>query len=158
MLISIQSLRSIANIIFTPTYLKATKSLNTMASQLAEYASRGPGLFYYKYCSLTDYPLIEPLAQNGRVELSSLDGLDYSLTIGIEQIQLEQDTGKSLHDVYPGETLLDLNRAGTGLMEIVTKPDLRSSKEAGIMVKKLQQLLRAVDSSDGNMEEVILLQ
>ncbi|GJJ69220.1 aspartyl-tRNA(Asn)/glutamyl-tRNA(Gln) amidotransferase subunit B [Entomortierella parvispora] len=95
----------------------------------------------------------EPLAQNGKVELSSLDGLDYSLTIGIEQLQLEQDTGKSLHDVYPGETLLDLNRAGTGLMEIVTKPDMRSSKEAGIMVKKLQQLLRAVDSSDGNMEE-----
>lgn len=84
-----------------------------------------------------------------------MDGLDYPLTIGIEQLQLEQDTGKSLHDVYPGETLLDLNRAGTGLMEIVTKPDMRSSKEAGIMVKKLQQLLRAVDSSDGNMEEVI---
>ncbi|CAO3574748.1 unnamed protein product [Mortierella alpina] len=95
----------------------------------------------------------EPLAQNGRLELAPLDGLEYNLTIGIEQLQLEQDTGKSLHDIYPGLTLLDLNRAGTGLMEIVTKPDLRSSKEAGIVVKKLQALLRAVDSSDGNMDE-----
>ncbi|KAG0093032.1 hypothetical protein BGZ92_007752 [Podila epicladia] len=95
----------------------------------------------------------EPLAQNGKIEISPLDGLDYSLTVGIEQLQLEQDTGKSLHDVYPGLTLIDLNRAGTGLMEIVTKPDMRSSKEAGILVKKLQALLRAVDSSDGNMDE-----
>ena len=102
------------------------------------------------------YHLLEPLAQNGKIELSPLDGLDYHLTVGIEQLQLEQDTGKSLHDVYPGLTLLDFNRAGTGLMEIVTKPDLRSSKEAGILVKKLQALLRAVNSSDGNMDEVII--
>ncbi|KAF9923173.1 hypothetical protein FBU30_006746 [Linnemannia zychae] len=95
----------------------------------------------------------EPLAQNGRIELSPLDGLDYHLSVGIEQLQLEQDTGKSLHDIYPGLTLLDFNRAGTGLMEIVTKPDMRSSKEAGILVKKLQALLRAVKSSDGNMDE-----
>ncbi|KAF9185240.1 hypothetical protein BGZ51_002764 [Haplosporangium sp. Z 767] len=95
----------------------------------------------------------EPLARNGRIVLSSLDGLDYALTVGIEQLQLEQDTGKSIHDIYPGLTLLDLNRAGTGLMEIVTKPDMRSSKEAGILVKKLQALLRAVNSSDGNMDE-----
>ncbi|KAF8937542.1 B subunit of glutamyl-tRNA amidotransferase [Dissophora ornata] len=95
----------------------------------------------------------EPLAQNGKLVITPLDGLDYSLTVGIEQLQLEQDTGKSLHDIYPGMTLLDLNRAGTGLMEIVTKPDMRSSKEAGILVKKLQALLRAVDSSDGNMDE-----
>jgi len=93
------------------------------------------------------------LAQNGKIDISPLDGLDYSLTVGIEQLQLEQDTGKSLHDVYPGQTLIDLNRAGTGLMEIVTKPDMRTSKEAGILVKKLQALLRAVDSSDGNMDE-----
>ncbi|KAG0287130.1 hypothetical protein BGZ98_004788 [Dissophora globulifera] len=95
----------------------------------------------------------EPLAQNGKIVMTPLDGLDYSLTVGIEQLQLEQDTGKSLHDVYPGLTLLDLNRAGTGLMEIVTKPDMRSSQEAGILVKKLQTLLRAVGSSDGNMDE-----
>ncbi|KAF9998128.1 hypothetical protein BGZ79_008193 [Entomortierella chlamydospora] len=97
--------------------------------------------------------MVEPLAQDGRIEISTVDGLDYAVTVRIEQLQLEQDTGKSLHDVYPGLTLQDLNRAGTGLMEIVTKPDMRSSKEAGILVKKLQALLRAVDSSDGNMEE-----
>ncbi|KAG0230875.1 Aspartyl/glutamyl-tRNA amidotransferase subunit B [Mortierella sp. GBAus27b] len=95
----------------------------------------------------------EPLAQNGKIVISPLDGLDYELTVGIEQLQLEQDTGKSLHDIYPHLTLLDLNRAGTGLMEIVTRPDMRSSKEAGILVKKLQALLRAINSSDGNMEE-----
>ncbi|KAF9978394.1 hypothetical protein BGZ73_002573 [Actinomortierella ambigua] len=95
-----------------------------------------------------------PLSRNGFIKLTPLDGLDYSLDVGIEQLQLEQDTGKSLHDVYPGMTLIDLNRAGTGLMEIVTKPDMRSSKEAGILIKKLQALLRAVGSSDGNMDEI----
>ncbi|KAF9918870.1 hypothetical protein BX616_004822 [Lobosporangium transversale] len=97
--------------------------------------------------------LKEPLAQNGKIVISPLDGLDYTLVVGIEQVQLEQDTGKSLHDIYPGLTLLDLNRAGAGLMEIVTKPHLRSSKEAGILIKKLQALLRAVNSSDANMDE-----
>ncbi|KAF9111798.1 hypothetical protein BGX27_004426 [Mortierella sp. AM989] len=95
----------------------------------------------------------EPLAQHGKIEISPLDGLDYAITVRIEQLQLEQDTGKSLHDIYPGLTLQDLNRAGTGLMEIVTRPDMRTSKEAGILVKKLQALLRAVESSDGNMDE-----
>lgn len=112
----------------------------------------GPGPF--QDLTLSVLNLIEPLAQNGKIDISPLDGLDYSLTVGIEQLQLEQDTGKSLHDVYPDMTLMDLNRAGTGLMEIVTKPDMRTSKEAGILVKKLQALLRAVNSSDGNMDEV----
>ncbi|KAF9435426.1 hypothetical protein BGZ76_006315 [Entomortierella beljakovae] len=95
----------------------------------------------------------EPIAKYGKVELTPLDGLDHAVTVKIDQLQLEQDTGKSLHDLYPGLTLQDLNRAGTGLMEIVTRPDMKSSKEAGILVKKLQALLRAVGSSDGNMDE-----
>jgi len=117
-------------------------------------------LFFRSFYNLTLSGLasslnhVEPLAQNGKILISPLDGLDYSLTVAIEQLQLEQDTGKSLHDVYPDMTLMDLNRAGTGLMEIVTKPDMRTSKEAGILVKKLQALLRAVNSSDGNMDEV----
>jgi len=57
--------------------------------------------------------------------LTENDGASQSIKVGIHQLQIEQDTGKSLHDMRPGETLLDLNRAGTGLMEIVTKPDLR---------------------------------
>lgn len=57
--------------------------------------------------------------------LTENDGASQPIKVGIHQLQIEQDTGKSLHDMRPGETLLDLNRAGTGLMEIVTKPDLR---------------------------------
>ncbi|CAG8470520.1 8561_t:CDS:10 [Ambispora gerdemannii] len=98
-----------------------------------------------------------PLAINGKISLSSLlDGLEYDKEIRIKQVQLEQDTGKSLYEIGPDGypvTLIDLNRAGIGLMEIVTEPDIRSSKESGLLVRKLQSLLRAVGSSDGNMEE-----
>ncbi|ORY05437.1 Aspartyl/glutamyl-tRNA amidotransferase subunit B [Basidiobolus meristosporus CBS 931.73] len=94
-----------------------------------------------------------PIGLGGCIELGDLDGLPYPLKIRLEQVQLEQDTGKSTHDIQPGASLIDLNRAGTGLMEIVTLPDMRSSLEAGLMVRKLQALLRAVGSSDGNMEE-----
>ncbi|KAI9019312.1 aspartyl/glutamyl-tRNA amidotransferase subunit B [Phycomyces nitens] len=95
----------------------------------------------------------EPIARGGSISLTELDGLDEPITVGVEQLQLEQDTGKSMHDMRPGFTLLDLNRAGTGLMEIVTKPDMRSSYEAGLLVKKLQAILRGVGSSKANMEE-----
>lgn len=69
--------------------------------------------------------LVEPIARGGSIFLTEDDGANQATRIGIHQIQLEQDTGKSFHDMRPGETLLDLNRAGIGLMEIVTKPDLR---------------------------------
>lgn len=85
--------------------------------------------------------------------LTENDGASKPIKVGIHQLQIEQDTGKSLHDMRPGETLLDLNRAGTGLMEIVTKPDLRSSYEAGLLVKKLQNILQWVGSSKANLEE-----
>jgi aspartyl-tRNA(Asn)/glutamyl-tRNA(Gln) amidotransferase subunit B len=87
--------------------------------------------------------------------LTELDGAEKAIDIGILQLQLEQDTGKSFHEMRPGETLLDLNRAGTGLMEIVTMPDIRSSYEAGLLVKKLQNILQWVGSSKASMEEVI---
>ncbi|KAF7730430.1 hypothetical protein EC973_002237 [Apophysomyces ossiformis] len=67
----------------------------------------------------------EPIARGGRIRLTELDGLDKPIEVGIHQLQLEQDTGKSFHDMRPGHTLLDFNRAGIGLMEIVTKPDMR---------------------------------
>ncbi|OZJ06773.1 hypothetical protein BZG36_00420 [Bifiguratus adelaidae] len=95
----------------------------------------------------------EPIATGGKIIVDTLDGLDHDLEVKIHQIQLEQDTGKSSRDLVPGHTLVDLNRAGTGLIEIVTKPDMRSSKEAGLVVKKLQSILRAVGSCDANMEE-----
>ncbi|CAJ0845262.1 16023_t:CDS:10 [Entrophospora sp. SA101] len=94
-----------------------------------------------------------PISIGGKICLSKLDGLEYDAQIRIKQIQLEQDTGKSTHDVMPNMTLVDLNRAGVGLMEIVTEPDIRTSKEAGLALRKLQLLLRTIGSSDGNMEE-----
>ncbi|CAG8577198.1 1233_t:CDS:10, partial [Paraglomus brasilianum] len=94
-----------------------------------------------------------PLSVGGQIRLSSLDGLNYEKLIRIKQLQIEQDTGKSIRDVRPGMTLVDLNRAGIGLMEIVTEPDIRSPIEAGLVVRKLQALMRALGSSDGNMEE-----
>ncbi|KAI9269932.1 aspartyl/glutamyl-tRNA amidotransferase subunit B [Sporodiniella umbellata] len=95
----------------------------------------------------------EPISRGGYINLSENDGADSPTRIGIHQIQLEQDTGKSFHDMRPGETLLDLNRAGTGLMEIVTKPDMRSSYEAGLLVRKLQNVLQWIESSKANLEE-----
>ncbi|KAF0374333.1 glutamyl-tRNA amidotransferase chain B [Gigaspora margarita] len=94
-----------------------------------------------------------PISLGGKIFLNQLDGLEYDTMVRIKQIQLEQDTGKSIHDIVPGMTLIDLNRAGTGLIEIVTEPDMRTSKEAGLTVKKLQSILRTIGSSDGNMEE-----
>lgn len=67
----------------------------------------------------------EPIANGGVLPLLQKDGLSQPMQVRIEQVQLEQDTGKSMHDMRPNMTLLDLNRAGAGLMEIVTKPDMR---------------------------------
>ncbi|KAG9303732.1 hypothetical protein G9A89_018629 [Geosiphon pyriformis] len=97
-----------------------------------------------------------PLALDGKLSLSFLDGLEYDKIIRIKQLHLEQDTGKSIQHAglggYP-VAFIDLNRAGIGLMEIVTEPDIRSSQEAGIVLRKLQVLLRTIGSSNGNMEE-----
>ncbi|KAI8057203.1 aspartyl/glutamyl-tRNA amidotransferase subunit B [Syncephalis plumigaleata] len=95
----------------------------------------------------------EPIARGGTLCLSSLDGLSYERMIRLEQLQLEQDTGKSTSDITGKIVHVDLNRAGVPLIEIVTKPDLRSSMEAGIAVRKLQSILRATGVSDGNMEQ-----
>ena len=71
----------------------------------------------------------------------------------ITRLHLEQDAGKSLHDQHPSLTYVDLNRAGVGLMEIVSEPDLRSAEEAGIYLRKLRSLLRYLGTCDGNMDE-----
>jgi aspartyl-tRNA(Asn)/glutamyl-tRNA(Gln) amidotransferase subunit B len=77
----------------------------------------------------------------------------YERDIRITRLQLEQDSGKSLHDYDPEFSMIDLNRAGCGLVEIVSEPDIRSSDEAASYVRKIQRLLRHVGSCDGNMEE-----
>ncbi|GBE79803.1 Glutamyl-tRNA(Gln) amidotransferase subunit B, mitochondrial [Sparassis crispa] len=89
-----------------------------------------------------------PFATGGGLELGNEGAF-----VRIKQIQLEQDTGKSSFDAHRRITSIDLNRAGTGLMEIVSEPDMRSPEEAGTYVRTLQSLLRAVGSSDGNMEQ-----
>lgn len=76
-----------------------------------------------------------------------------SKEIGIERMHIEQDAGKSIHDIDPKKTYIDLNRAGVGLMEIVTKPDFRSPEEAGAFLKKLRSILRYLETCDGNMDE-----
>jgi aspartyl-tRNA(Asn)/glutamyl-tRNA(Gln) amidotransferase subunit B len=93
----------------------------------------------------------QPIVGRGCVEIEMPDGT--ARTIGITRLHLEQDAGKSLHDQHPRDTYVDLNRAGIGLMEIVSEPDLRSAEEAGIYLRKLRSLLRYLGTCDGNMEE-----
>ena len=73
--------------------------------------------------------------------------------IGIERLHLEQDAGKSIHDIDPQNTLVDLNRSGVALMEIVSKPDLRSLEEVNAYIKKLRSIMRYLGTCDGNMQE-----
>jgi len=75
------------------------------------------------------------------------------ITVGIERLHLEQDAGKSMHDVSPNESHVDLNRSGVALMEIVSRPDMRSADEARAYVTKLRTILRYIGSCDGNMEQ-----
>ncbi len=94
---------------------------------------------------------LDPIVGNGTVTLDLPDGS--SREVGIERLHMEQDAGKSLHDQHPSKTYVDLNRAGVPLMEIVSKPDLRSAEEAGIYLHKLRSILRYLGTCDGNMEE-----
>ena len=73
--------------------------------------------------------------------------------VGIERLHLEQDAGKSIHDLDPQNTFVDLNRSGVALMEIVSKPDLRSPDEVNIYIKKLRSIMRYLGTCDGNMQE-----
>ena len=94
---------------------------------------------------------LQPVVGHGRVVLDMPDGS--TREIGITRLHLEQDAGKSLHDQHPNLTYVDLNRAGVGLMEIVSEPDLRSAEEAGIYLRKLRSILRYLGTCDGNMDE-----
>jgi len=76
-----------------------------------------------------------------------------SVEVGIERLHLEQDAGKSLHDQDPNATFVDLNRSGVALMEIVSRPDMRSSEEAAAYLKKLRAIVRYLGTCDGNMDE-----
>ena len=91
-----------------------------------------------------------PIVGEGSVVLDLTSG---SKTVGIERLHLEQDAGKSIHDIDPKNTLVDLNRSGVALMEIVSKPDLRSPEEVNAYVKKLRSIMRYLGTCDGNMQE-----
>ena len=95
--------------------------------------------------------LYHPLVGEGHLEIEPEPGA--TKTIGIERIHVEQDAGKLMHDQHPTRSYVDLNRSGVALMEIVSRPDMRSPAEAGAYVKKLRSILRYVGSCDGNMEE-----
>ncbi|HEX5378291.1 MAG TPA: Asp-tRNA(Asn)/Glu-tRNA(Gln) amidotransferase subunit GatB [Phenylobacterium sp.] len=93
----------------------------------------------------------DPVVGEGEVIVERDDGSTF--TVRIERLHLEQDAGKSLHDQDPNATYVDLNRAGTALMEIVSMPDMRSSEEAAAYVKKLRTILIYLGTCDGDMEK-----
>ncbi len=92
-----------------------------------------------------------PIVGEGEVVLDMPDGS--TRTIGIERLHLEQDAGKSIHDMSPSKTFIDLNRSGVALMEIVSKPDMRSPEEVGLYLRKVRSILRYLETCDGNMDE-----
>lgn len=93
----------------------------------------------------------QPLVGQGKVLVDMPDG--ETVEVGIERLHLEQDAGKSLHDQHPTMSLVDLNRSGVALMEIVSKPDMRSPEEAKAFVAKLRAIMRYLGTCDGNMEQ-----
>ena len=92
----------------------------------------------------------DPIVGEGKVILDMPDG---QKEVGIERLHLEQDAGKSIHDLDSKNTFVDLNRSGVALMEIVSKPDLRSPDEVNAYVKKLRSIMRYLGTCDGNMQE-----
>ena len=95
--------------------------------------------------------LFHPIVGEGVIEVEAEDGSFFN--VGIERLHLEQDAGKLIHDLSPTESYVDLNRAGTALMEIVSKPDIRSPEEAVAYVKKIRTILIYLGTCDGDMEK-----
>jgi aspartyl-tRNA(Asn)/glutamyl-tRNA(Gln) amidotransferase subunit B len=98
--------------------------------------------------------LYHPIVGEGAIDIAPDPKMpDATKRIGVERIHIEQDAGKLMHDQHPTRSYVDLNRSGVALMEIVSRPDMRSPAEAGAYVRKLRAILRYVGSCDGNMEE-----
>jgi aspartyl-tRNA(Asn)/glutamyl-tRNA(Gln) amidotransferase subunit B len=93
----------------------------------------------------------DPIVGEGEVLLDMPNGV--TVPVGIERLHLEQDAGKSIHDQHPEYSYVDLNRSGTALMEIVSKPHMRSSEEAAAFLRKLRAIVRYLGTCDGNMDE-----
>ncbi|KZT60277.1 Glutamyl-tRNA amidotransferase subunit B, mitochondrial [Calocera cornea HHB12733] len=131
-----------------------TRTALALGSQVHERSS-----FDRKHYFYADLPAgyqitqhYSPLATGGKLHVTHTHKqVKHGRDVRIHQIQLEQDTAKSTY--HPGHTLIDLNRAGAALMEIVSEPDMRSPEEAGAYVTELRALLRAIGASNGNMDE-----
>ena len=130
--------------------IKTGMGLNAKINKYSEFSRKN-----YFYADLPQgYQITQfqyPLVGEGYVEIDLEDGSKKK--IGIERIHIEQDAGKSIHDIDPSQTFIDLNRAGVGLMEIVTKADFRSPEEAGEFLRKLRSIVRYLGTCDGNMDE-----
>ncbi|MBO5997055.1 MAG: Asp-tRNA(Asn)/Glu-tRNA(Gln) amidotransferase subunit GatB [Alphaproteobacteria bacterium] len=95
--------------------------------------------------------LFFPIVGEGYIDVTDED--DNIKRIGIERLHLEQDAAKSIHDMHPTQSYIDFNRAGVGLMEIVSKPDIRSPQQAGDYLRKLRSIVRYLGTCDGNMDQ-----
>ncbi len=98
----------------------------------------------------------QPIVGEGEIEVDvdpAAGEPGYTFTVRIERLHLEQDAGKSIHDLDPNATFVDLNRSGVALMEIVSRPDIRSPREAAAYVRKLRSILIALGTCDGDMEK-----
>ena len=93
----------------------------------------------------------DPIVGEGEIEVEL--GPEETITVGIERLHLEQDAGKSIHDLSPSDSHVDLNRSGVALMEIVSKPDMRTAEEGAAYFSKLRTIVRYLGTCDGNMEE-----
>ncbi|MBQ9236049.1 MAG: Asp-tRNA(Asn)/Glu-tRNA(Gln) amidotransferase subunit GatB [Alphaproteobacteria bacterium] len=130
--------------------IKTGLGLNAQINKYSEFARKN-----YFYADLPQgYQISQfkyPIVGEGYVKIELENGENKN--IGIERLHIEQDAGKSIHDISPSKTFIDLNRAGVGLMEIVTKPDFRSPEEAGAFLRKLRSIVRYLGTCDGNMDE-----
>lgn len=130
--------------------VKTGLGLNAKINKYSEFARKN-----YFYADLPQgYQISQfkfPIVGEGSVSIDLSDGSRKE--IGIERLHIEQDAGKSIHDMAPTKSFIDLNRAGVGLMEIVTKPDFRSPEEAGAFLRKLRSIVRYLETCDGNMDE-----
>lgn len=130
--------------------VKTGLGLNAKINKYSEFSRKN-----YFYADLPQgYQITQfkfPIVGEGKVIVGLSDGS--TKEIGIERMHIEQDAGKSIHDMDPRKSFIDLNRAGVGLMEIVTKPDFRSPEEAGAFLRKLRSILRYLGTCDGNMDE-----
>lgn len=130
--------------------VKTGLGLNAKINKYSEFSRKN-----YFYADMpTDYQITQyryPLVGEGVITVDLSDGS--TREIGIERMHIEQDAGKSIHDLSPTKSFIDLNRAGVGLMEIVTKPDFRAPEEAGAFLRKLRSIVRYLGTCDGNMDE-----